>query len=163
LEERDRNIGFMCSVSTLQTPERHGKCGDNSYLRHQGALWETRFFGRLIKSYRGYEYAITAIDYATLTAITKPLKMRPAEAVVQLLEKIIWTYGKPSEIITDNGAGFRSDEFYAVKKRHGIRHSKASPGHPQTNGKVERLKYELIQRLQRISAEEAKRRRDWDL
>ena len=78
-----------------------------------------------------------AIDYATLMAIVKPLKARSAAAAIQMLEKIIWTYGKPLEIITDNGAEFRSDEFYAVRKRYRIRHNKTSPGHPQTNGKVE--------------------------
>ena len=47
-------------------------------------------------------------------------------------------------------------------KRYGIRHNRTSSGHPQTNGKVGRFNYELIQRLQRISAEEGHDKRRWD-
>jgi hypothetical protein len=82
---------------------------------------------------------------------------------MELLEHIIWSYGKPAEIITDNGEEFRSKEFQAFIKRYGIHHNRTSPGHPQTNGKVERLNYELIQRLQRISAEEGNDIKNWDL
>ena len=83
--------------------------------------------------------------------------------MIEILEDIIWTYGKPVEIITDNGEEFRSKHFQAFIKRYNIHHNRTSPGHPQTNGKVERLNHELIQRLQRISAEEGNNRRDWDL
>jgi hypothetical protein len=82
---------------------------------------------------------------------------------IRLLEELIWTYGKPAEIITDNGGEFISDEFEAVLNRYAIKHNKTSPGHPQTNGKVERLNHELIQRLQRISAEDGHKVNDWDL
>src|SRR5271154_1047892 len=71
--------------------------------------------------------------------------------------------GFPYKIITDNGEEFRSQDFQAFIKRYNIHHNRTSPGHPQTNGKVERLNYELQQRLQRISAEKGNARRDWDL
>ena len=108
------------------------------------ALWEIDFFGRLVKSYRGYEYVITAIDYAT----SDGHREAPQDEDQQKQPYNCWKrlYGRMEsllEIITDNGAEFRSDEFYAVRKRYGIRHNKTSPGHPQTNGKVERLNYEL--------------------
>ena len=90
------------------------------------------------------------------------LEERSAAIAIELLEDIVWTYGKPLEIITDNGEEFRSQEFQAVLKRYGIHHNRTSPGHPQTNGKVERLNHELIERLQRILAEEGHDRRDWD-
>ena len=79
-----------------------------------------------------------------------------------MLEDIVWTYGKPTEIISDNGEEFRSKEFQALIKRHGIHHDRTCPGHPQTNGKVERFNHELMQRLQRISAEEGHDRHKWD-
>jgi transposase InsO family protein len=127
------------------------------------ALWEINFVGKLVKTPWGMEYLITTIEYSTSKAIAYPLEKRSAEAAIEMLEEIIWVYGKPSKIITDNGEEFRSKGFKAVAKRYGIEVKHTSPGHPQTNGKVERLNHELIQRLQRISAEEGNNRRDWNL
>ena len=77
------------------------------------------------------------------------------------MEEIVWTCGKHAEIITDNGQEFISDE--AECHRYGIVHKMTSPGQLQTNGKVERLNHESIQRLQRISAENGHCREVWDL
>jgi len=76
-------------------------------------LWEIDFVGSLLKTNDGNRYIITAIDYATSRAIARALKQRSAAAAIQILEEIIWTYGKPAEIITDNGEEFRSKEFQA--------------------------------------------------
>jgi len=65
-------------------------------------LWELDFVGKLIKTNHGNLYIITAIDYATSGALAWPLDQCSAAAAIELLEHIIWTYGKPIEIITDN-------------------------------------------------------------
>ena len=127
------------------------------------ALWEIDFVGPLVKKPLGNEYLITAIDYATSKALAYPLEQRSAESAVELLKEIVWTFGLPKKIISDNGQEFISDEFQAARRRFGIKHKRTTPGHPQTNGKVERLNHELIQRLQRITAEEGNRRKDWDV
>ena len=126
-------------------------------------LWELDFVGPLTKTYRDNKYLIIAIDYSTSTAIAFPLEERSAAVAIEMLEDIIWKYGKPAEVITDNGEEFRSHEFQAVLTKYQVHHNRTSPGHPQTNGKVERLNYELVQRLQRISAKEKNDRKDWDL
>jgi transposase InsO family protein len=71
------------------------------------------------------------------------------------MKHIIYECGKPSEILIDNGEEFRGSEFE-------IRHNYTSSGHPQTNGKVERFNHEIIQCLQRISAEEKHQMDMWD-
>jgi len=81
---------------------------------------------------------------------------------MEMLEHIVWNYGKPEIIYSDNGSEF-GDEFNAALKRYGIRHKYTTPAHPQTNGKVERWNHELIGRIQRIAAEGNNRREDWDL
>ena len=48
------------------------------------------------------------------------------------------------------------DEFYVIRKHYDIKHNKTNPDHPQMNRKIECLNYELLQRLQWISAEEEK-------
>ena len=92
-----------------------------------------------------------AIEYAVSRAIARPLKKRSAASAVEILKEIIWNYGNPAEIITDNGDEFRSTEFQAFLKRYGIRLH------------LECFNHELVQRIQRISAEKGNDRHDWDL
>ena len=127
------------------------------------ALWEIDYAGPYVETPRGNLYIITAIEYITSKAFAYPLAERSAEAAIEVLEEIVWTFGKPDEIISDNGEEFRGQKFSAALNRYGIKHNKTSPGHPQTNGKVERLNTELIERLQRITAEEGNHLEDWDL
>ncbi len=43
-----------------------------------------------------------------------------------------------TELLSDNGAGYISQQFNEYLRLVGIRHITASPFHPQTNGKIER-------------------------
>ena len=79
-----------------------------------------------------------------------------------MLEHIYWSWGKLDVILSDNGTEFL-DEFDVALNRYGIRHKRTTPAHPQTNGKVERWNHELMNRLQRIAAEDGNNRSDWDL
>ena len=103
-----------------------------------------------------------ATDFATSKAYARPYPVRSGTAAVNLLKHIIHKCGKPREILSDNGEEFKGSEFESFLMRYKIKHSCISLGHPQTNGKVQRLNQELIQRLQRISAEEEHQREQWD-
>ena len=155
------------SCIPCQLYKRPVKAESNTTIHPYGVkdafqLWEIDFVGPLVKTQAGNRYIITAIDYATSTAIAWALEKRSAAIAIELLEDIVWTYRKSIEILSDNGEEFRSEEFQAVLKRYGIQHNRTSPAHPQTNGKVERFNHELIQRLQWISAEEGHDKRRWD-
>ena len=84
----------------------------------------------------GNEYLLTAIDIGTSTALAVSLVARSADAVIRLVEDIVWTYRVPREILTDNGSEFRADKYLATLSRYKITSKRTSPGHPQTNGKV---------------------------
>ena len=132
-------------------------------LRRAFDLWEMDWVGPLIETPRGNKYLLMAIDYAVSKAYAKPYPKRSGEAAVAMARHIIYTCGKPSQIITDNGEEFRGSEFEAYVRKYGIKHDHTSPGHPQTNGKVERLNHELVQRLQHISVDGSHKQEDWDL
>ena len=125
-------------------------------------LWELDFVGKLIETKRGNKYLITGIDYATSKGFAKALAERSGAAAVNLLKKIIYECGVPRIVITDNGDEFRGSEFQAIITRYKIEHKRTTPGHPQTNGKVERLNYELVQRLQRIGVDDGHQKDEWD-
>jgi hypothetical protein len=65
-------------------------------------MWRIDFVGRLIKTKKGNEYRITAIDFATSTGIAYALPECSADAACELLEELIWTYGLPKYILTNN-------------------------------------------------------------
>jgi hypothetical protein len=93
-------------------------------------LWEIDFVGPLNLTHAGNLFLIIAIDYAISKAFAYPLMERSAEAAAELLQEIIWTCGRPTEIVIDNGVEFISDKFQAVRRRYGIYHNKTTPGHP---------------------------------
>jgi transposase InsO family protein len=125
-------------------------------------FWEMDWVGPLAETAHGNKYILTAIDLATFKAYAWPYPERSSVAAVELLKHIVYKCGKPSDILTDNDEEFRGSEFEAFAKRYHIQHKYTSPGHPQTNGKVERFNHEIIQRLQRISAEERHEMNKWD-
>jgi transposase InsO family protein len=57
---------------------------------------------------------------------------------VKFFESIIYEYGVPNNIITNNGNNFTSGEFQEFAKELGIKVKYASVAHPKSNGQVEK-------------------------
>lgn len=57
---------------------------------------------------------------------------------IEKLMEIFSTHGMPRAIASDNGTNFTSSEFEQFMAQNGIKHIKAAPYHPASNGKVER-------------------------
>ena len=71
-----------------------------------------------------------------------------AETIAQIfVEKIIFRYGVPQKLITDQGTNFLSDLLNAISKIFGILRIHTSPYHPQTDGMVERFNRTLVNML----------------
>jgi len=124
------------------------------------AFWGIDWVGPLPETTSGKKYLLNAVDYGTSLGVSIPHSARSGGAVVRLLEKIKYTYGKPLQILTDNGAEFLGDKVQVYLRRNSIQHSHTTPGHPQTNGKVERFNSEIVRRLQRIGQED--NAEEWD-
>jgi transposase InsO family protein len=84
------------------------------------------------------------------------LQRESMEDAIALMEEAIRRYGKPETILTDRGATFHSwsgiGHFDRMLEAYGIDHILASPGHPQTCGKIEAvnkaIQKELIDRVE---------------
>jgi len=80
-------------------------------------------------------------------------------AVTKAKEK--YPFAKP-RIITDNGSQFISKDFWELTRLLEIEHTFTSPGHPQSNGKLERfhrtLKSEHVRTSAYLSYKDAKER-----
>ncbi|KAK0586754.1 hypothetical protein LWI29_011713 [Acer saccharum] len=103
------------------------------------AMWGLDLIGPMPTGTKGgAKHAIMAIDYFT--------KWVEAEALVHITEanttsfvkkNIIYRFGIPSIIITDNGTQFDNKKFREMCDEFKIANYYASPAHPQTNGQTE--------------------------
>lgn len=59
--------------------------------------------------------------------------------LIRMLEMVIWEYGKPKKISTDNGPEFISKEFEQWCKANEIEHQFTQPGCPTQNAYIERF------------------------
>ncbi len=91
----------------------------------------------------GYSYLHVAIDDHSRLAYVEALDDETADTLCGFFERArIWfrSVGVAiDEIITDNGANFRSKKFAAQLARQAIAHTFCRPYRPQTNGKAERF------------------------
>ena len=89
----------------------------------------------------GWQYVHVAVDDHSRLA---QVELRPSEratdcaAFTQAVIQAFAERGTPIQrILTDNGAGYRSDAFRDLLSQHGIRHIPTRPYTPRTNGKAE--------------------------
>ena len=78
------------------------------------------------------------MDKFTKWIEAKPVTNQGDTDAVKFLESIIFRFGVPHSIITDNGSNFALGEFSRFCDKHGINVSYALVAHPQTNGQVEK-------------------------
>jgi transposase InsO family protein len=79
---------------------------------------------------------------------------------VKFFESIVYRYGVPNSIITDNGTNFTAGEFQEFAKNLGIKIKYASVAPPKSNGQVEKanglvcagLKKRLLRPLKRAAS-----------
>lgn len=94
-----------------------------------------------------YCYPLTITDYASRYLIScEALASTQENFAFEIFERAFKEYGIPDSIRTDNGVPFASGKsFYNLTKlsiwwlRHGINVERIAPGHPEQNGRHERM------------------------
>ena len=74
----------------------------------------------------GFTHVLVAVDKFTKWIEAKPIKNLDAGTVVSFIRELIFRYGVPHSIITDNGSNFDSEEFRAFCTSQGMRVDYAS-------------------------------------
>ena len=91
----------------------------------------------------GWEFYHAAIDDASRVAYGEVLESERKEDVTFFLLRVVAFFErqgvKISQLMTDNGPGYRSKLFRRTLQELGIRHLFTRPYTPKTNGKVERF------------------------
>jgi transposase InsO family protein len=95
--------------------------------------------GKLHKSWPGgHVYMLVAVDKFTMWVEAAPMTTQDSIAAINFIKSIVFRFGVPHSIITDNGTNFTSKEFKNYCESLGIKLKFASVAYPKTNGQVEK-------------------------
>jgi transposase InsO family protein len=95
--------------------------------------------GKLHKSWPGgHVYMLVAVDKFTKWVEAAPVTTQDSTTTINFIKSIIFHFGVPHSILTDNGTNFTSKEFKSYCESMGIKLKFASVAHPNTNGQVEK-------------------------
>jgi putative transposase len=111
------------------------------------ALWCADYKGEFLLDDRRYCYPLTITDFASRYLLTcEALSTTQERFAFTVFERTFKEFGLPDTIRTDNGVPFASAHaLYGLSKlsvwwlRLGIQIERSKPGHPQDNGRHERM------------------------
>jgi len=111
------------------------------------ALWCADYKGEFMLGNRRYCYPLTITDFASRYLLTcEALSTTQEQFAFTVFERTFKEFGLPQAIRTDNGVPFASAHaLYGLSKlsvwwlRLGIAIERSKPGHPQDNGRHERM------------------------
>src|SRR3954463_6495126 len=101
--------------------------------------WGLDMIGKLPKSSKGgHVFLLVAVDKFTKWIEAMPVTNQKDKTAAKFFESIVYRFGVPHSIITDNGSNFISKEFQDFCEGLEINITYASVAHPQMNGQVEK-------------------------
>lgn len=116
--------------------------------------------GPLPCSSEGNRYLLVIIDCFTKWVEAFPLKNIRAKTVAEVfVNQVVSRHGVPLEIHTDQGKSFESKIFLEMTELLGIKKTRTTPLHPQSDGQVERHHQTILNYLTKYISENQK---DWD-
>jgi transposase InsO family protein len=86
----------------------------------------------------GFTHIFAAVDKFTKWVKVNPTASITAAKAVEFVSEIMYRFGVPNNIITDNGTQFTARKFKDFCGDSGIKINYALVSHPQSNGQVER-------------------------
>ena len=112
-------------------------------------MWGLDLVGPLQKVPGGFTHLLVAVDKFSKWIEARPIGKIKSEQAVLFFTNIVFRFGVPNSIITDNGAQFTCKKFLAFCDTFHIRVDWSAVAHPQTNGQVERANGMILQGLKR--------------
>lgn len=118
-----------------------------SYTQNPNDLWCADYKGEFMLADRRYCYPLTITDFASRYLLAcESLESTKAAYAFSVFERVFQEYGLPYAIRTDNGIPFSSAHaLFGLSRlsvwwlRLGIMIERIKPGHPQQNGRHERM------------------------
>jgi putative transposase len=170
---RQSTAPHLPAISTVHAVlDRHGLVRRRRRRRHAAtgtelsrptvpnALWCADYKGEFMLGDRRYCYPLTITDFASRYLLTCEALLTTQETFAfTVFEQTFKEFGLPQRIRTDNGVPFASAHaLYGLSKlsvwwlRLGIQIERSKPGHPQDNGRHERMHLTLKQEATKPAA-----------
>ncbi|HYT76217.1 MAG TPA: IS481 family transposase [Vicinamibacterales bacterium] len=132
-----------------------------SRVTEPNALWCADFKGEFLLADHRYCYPLTITDFGSRYLLgCEALESTRELTAFPVFERVFHEFGLPAAIRTDNGVPFASAwALYGLRKlavwwlRLGIRLERITPGHPEQNGRHERMHLTLKETATRPAAE----------
>jgi transposase InsO family protein len=103
---------------------------------------------------RGNRYILVAVDTLTKWTEAYPMPDERAETVAKLLVDHFFTrFGIPAQLHSDQGRQFESALFQEMCKLLGIRKTRTTPLHPQSDGQTERANRTVLELLAKMAVD----------
>ena len=108
--------------------------------KHPNSLWQIDHSDQKIED----KWAVSVIDDCSRKSLAfVPVNRVTTDVVIKIIDSLIKLYGKPKQILTDNGGAYglksKHSRFDRKLKFRGIEHIRGAVHSPTTQGKVERL------------------------
>jgi transposase InsO family protein len=110
-------------------------------------VWGLDIVGSFPCAAGGYRFLYVAIDKFTKWPEATPVVKINKQSAVKFIKSIIYRFGVPNRIITDNGSQFTSGDFQGYCEDLSIQICYVSPAHPESNGQVECVNVEILKGL----------------
>jgi len=113
--------------------------------------WRINLIGQIYPpSSKNHKFILVAADYFTKWVEAVPLKNVTSKEMIEFVkEHIIYRFGIPQTITTDQGTMFTSDEFEDFATGMGIKLLNSSPYYAQANGQAEASNKGVIKLIKR--------------
>jgi ribonuclease HI len=103
------------------------------------AQWGLDMVGKLHKSWPGgHVYMLVAVDKFTKWVEAAPITTQDSTTAINVIKSIVFCFGVPHSIITDNGTNFTSKEFKSYCESMGMKLKFTFVAHLKTNRQVEK-------------------------
>ena len=113
-------------------------------------MWGMDLVGPLPKCSGQKQFIIVAVDYYTKWVEAKALaRIREKEVVQFFMDFIVFRFGVPRVVVTDNGSQFIGKDFEEALSQLKIKHLRSSVAYPQANGQVEVTNKTILQGLKK--------------
>ena len=144
----------QCILSNRKRGKQEGEL--HPITKHEQPLhtYHIDHLGPLESTSKKYKHIFAVIDAFTKFCWLYPTKTTSTNEVIKRLKNQSVNFGNPTQIISDRGSAFTSDEFNTYCESEGIRHMLITTGLPRANGQVERLNSVIISVLTKLSIDD---------
>jgi transposase InsO family protein len=111
------------------------------------AVWHLDMVGPLRQAPGGFTHLLVVVDKFSKWIEARSIVNVHSKEAVSFFTDIIYRFGIPNTIITDNGTQFTGKKFLNFCDDNHIRVDWSAIAHPKTNGEVERANGMILQGL----------------